>query len=161
MKTISAITALILFGLALTMAGACSGEATVTSTAGGPVEVVSVSGPYPPYNAGGPAIQIVLKNVSVYPITALMATITAAIYLTETGVPPPTGPNTYKFVFDVSAASPLAPGDSTSLTKTLFNASISEDDTYPLMLEITFQAAQGEPATTSYTQQVHVSTPLS
>ena len=68
-----------------------------------PIKVVSVTGPIPPYNPGGPVISITLMNVADLPITSLNATLQLESQLS---VP-------YSFQFGVNSSNPLFPGQST------------------------------------------------
>jgi len=125
----------------------------VVSALGSPVEAVSVVGPIPPYNPGGPAVSVTLKNVGDAPITFLNATLAF--------VPPPTNPGgvrvPYSFSFNVSSAHPLQPGQSIQDTRTLIGAGFETDLSYPLTISGTTADGTGF----SYTLQVQVVPPVS
>jgi hypothetical protein len=70
-----------------------------------PIEIVSVLGPFPPFNPGGPNVQITLKNVGIEPVISLAAT----LELSES----------FDFTFNVTPAHPLQPDKSTSDTLTI------------------------------------------
>lgn len=118
----------------------------VVSAAGSPVEVVSVTGPIPPYNPGGPVISITLKNVGDSPITSLSATLRL----------PSSNPNPYGFNFDVSQSNPLAQNMSSSFTRGLIGAGFQGDVSYPLAITGTLANGAGF----SYTVQVQVEPPV-
>jgi len=103
-----------------------SATATVVATmSGSPVEVVSVTGPVPPYNPGGPVVSVALKNVGDISITSLNATLPSV----------PGGSSVpYSFVFNVSSSSPLLPGQSIQETRMLIGASIDSSLEYPLQV---------------------------
>jgi len=124
-----------------------SATATVVATTyGGPVEVVSVTGPIPPYNPGGPVVSVALMNAGDIPITSLSATLPSF----------PGGPSVpYSFVFDVNSSNPLLPGQSIKETRTLIGASIDSGLEYPLTISGTL--VNGTPF--SYTTQVQVVPP--
>ena len=64
-----------------------------------PIDVMSVTGPVPPYLPAGPEIKLTLRNVGNLPIISLNATLQAD--------------SPYKSNFiDVNSSSPLAPGKS-------------------------------------------------
>jgi hypothetical protein len=95
----------------------------VVSTSGSPVEVVSVTGPIPPYNPGGPVVGVTLRNIGTAPITSLAATLPRA----------PGGPTVpHSFVFNVSYSNPLQPGQSIQETRTLIGAGFDSSLRFPL-----------------------------
>jgi hypothetical protein len=108
---------------------------TTTTT----IEVVGVVGPLPPYNPGGPSVEITLKNNAAEPVISLKATLELQ--------------QSYEFDFGVSESSPLAPGAIASKTQTLLNGGISSDISYPLAISATLQSG----SVISYTVQVKIS----
>lgn len=101
----------------------------VVSSIGNPVEVVSVTGPIPPYNPGGPVVSIVLENVGGTSVVSLSAT--PKLNSAEPSV-------SYTFVFDVNAASPLLPDYTVQDTRTLIGAGFQTGTNYPLTISGTF-----------------------
>ncbi len=114
-------------------------------TQGNPVEVVSVIGPIPPYNPGGPVISVTLKNVGGVAITSLDAAITLA--------PPPYTP--FVFIFNASPSSPLLPGQSVQETRTVIGGGFEGGQDYPLAINGTFVGG----GRFSYTVEVQVVAP--
>ena len=109
-----------------------------------PIEVVSVSGPIPPYNPGGPTVEITLKNVGEVPVIYLKATLKLE--------------RTYEFDFvNVTPSNPLLPGESSNETRNLIGpgSGISSDTSYPLTINLTLQS--GAPLV--YTKQVQIGEP--
>lgn len=97
----------------------------VTPAPGHPVEVVSVEGPIPPYNPGGPVVSITLRNIGDSPVTSLNASLPSQ----------PAGPKVpYSFVFNVSSSAPMLPGQTKAETRTLIGASIDSSLEYPLTI---------------------------
>jgi len=119
----------------------------VTSASARPVDVVSVTGPIPPYNPGGPVVSITLKNTGDAPIASL----NAGLQLPNAG-----GTSTpYTFVFNVNSSDPLLPGQSITQTRTLINAGFDSSVEYPL----TISGALTNGTQFSYTVQVQVVPP--
>jgi hypothetical protein len=106
-----------------------------------PVEVVSVFGPMPPINPGGPNVEITLKNVDSKPVVSLNAT----LQLNRANA----------FSFDVSASTPLLPGKNISTRRTLIGAGFSSDVSYPLVISGIMQGG----ADFNYTKQVQIKQP--
>ena len=119
----------------------------VTPASGRQVDVVSVTGPVPPYNPGGPVVSITLKNTGDVPITSLNATLPL---VNPRGVLFP-----YPFGFSVSPSNPLVPGQSIQETSTLIGASFDSSVEYPL----TINGALLNGTQFSYTLQVQVVPP--
>jgi hypothetical protein len=124
----------------------------VVAALSSPVEAVSVVGPIPPYNPGGPVISVTLKNVGDAPITSLNATLVLE--------PPPNNPGgfsvPYSFVFNVSSTNPLLPGQSTQDSRTLIGAAFETGLDYPLMISGPFADGLYQ---FSYTVEVQVVAP--
>jgi len=112
-----------------------------------PIEIVSVLGPFPPFNPGGPNVQITLKNVGVEPVVSLTATLEV---FSASGLP-------FEFTFgDVTPSHPLQPNRSTSATLTLIGGGgFSSNGSYPLTINATLQ--DGEMF--SYTKLVQIVEP--
>ncbi len=143
------VIALLLVGMTACTAGGTvttSSTPTVTPPDQEPVEVVSVTGPMPPFNPGGPTVEIVLENISAEPIVYLTATLSIDGSL-------PSGQ--FTFSFGVGPASPLVPGEDVIGRATLIGGGISSDALYPLAVSGSFQ--DNEPF--SYTTEVKVSPP--
>ncbi|MDG7015991.1 MAG: hypothetical protein JRM82_01295, partial [Nitrososphaerota archaeon] len=95
----------------------------VAPASGGPVEVVSVIGPIPPYNPGGPVVRVTLQNIGQVPITSLNASLPRY----------PGGPTVpYSFVFKVNSSSPLEPGQTAQATLTMIGFGFSTGQEFPL-----------------------------
>jgi hypothetical protein len=118
----------------------------VTPALGRPVEVVSVTGPIPPLNPGGPVVSITLRNVGETPITSLSATIP----INTQGPELP-----YSFVFSVNSSDPLMPGQNIQETRTLINGGFDSSLQYPL----TINGALINGMQFSYTEQIQVVPP--
>ena len=141
--TITAVFIMLLIAIS-----ACTSVSTPTasqtqtpSATNQPVEVVSVTGPIPPYNPGGPVVEITLKNMSSEAITSLATSLTLN--------------RDFNFAYDVTLAKPLLPGSSISTSLTLINGGFSDNTTYPLLISGTQQSGE----TFSYTKQVQVKEP--
>ena len=114
--------------LAITFAmTACSGASSVR-----PVELVSMTGPVPPFTPGGPQIQIALKNVSSTPITSLSA---------QPGISGAPG-QVYTVTFDISSENPLRPGQDISATTVLINGAIQTGYTYQVTIRGTLEGGK-------------------
>ncbi len=143
----SLVTGLVmaLIALALTGCGSTSSTSlTSTSTTEKPIdnpeiiEIVSVLGPLTPINPGGPNIEIILKNVSNQPVTAL----SADFHLNQV----------FSVTFDVSTSNPLLPGKTVSARCTLIGAGFSDNIGYSMVINGAFQDGQ----TFSLNQQVQI-----
>jgi hypothetical protein len=98
------------------------------------VEVVTVTGPIPPYVYGEPVVSMLLVNVGVAPIASLNATL---VWVPPSGVPGAS--SAYPFIFNVSLSNPLLPGQSTSLRLTLVGPDFASNQDYPLTISGTFK----------------------
>ena len=103
-----------------------------------PIEVVSLTGPLPPVNPGGPNVEIILKNISTEPIVTLNVTL-------ELNKP-------FNFVFDVSLPVPVLPGKTISTEQTLISGGFSESTLYPLRISGTFRNG----STFDYVKQIQI-----
>ncbi len=130
--------ALLLTGLVLSFSSCQSTGAAATQTAtstttsipptstatisGNPalIEVVSVRGPLNPINPGGPNVEVTLKNVSSLPVTAL----SASLQLNQA----------FNFIFDVSSAKPLLPGQTVSANLNLIGGGFASAESYPIVV---------------------------
>jgi hypothetical protein len=119
----------------------------VLSAIGAQVEVVSVIGPIPPYNPGGPVVSITLLNIDASSIVSLNATLHAG------EIPP--GQVVYKYVFDVNSSHPLLTGQSVTQTLTLINGGFNTGEPYLLAINGTFSNGAGF----SYDAQIQISPP--
>jgi hypothetical protein len=135
----------IALSMAAMLLGACAGPATTTDQR--PIEVVSVSGPLPPINPGGPVVEITLKNVSSEPVVSL----TASLGISRAG--PSSAP--FAFDFDVTPANPLPPAASISDKLILIGGGFADDVSYPLTIEGKLLGG----AAFSYTEQVRIVKP--
>jgi hypothetical protein len=106
-----------------------------------PIEVVSLIGPLPPVNPGGPNVEITLKNISSEPIVTLIVTL-------ELNKP-------FNFPLDISLPVPLLPGNTISNEQTLISGSFNNDLSYPLRIKGTLRNG----VAFDYTKQVHVAAP--
>jgi len=95
-----------------------------------PIEIVSVLGPFPPFNPGGPSVKITLKNVGGEPVISLTATLEVS---SASGFP-------FDFTFDdVTPSHPLQPNRSTSAKLYLIGGGFSSSRSYPLTINATLQ----------------------
>ena len=108
-----------------------------------PIDVLSVQGPLPPINPGGPNVEITLKNVSTEPVVSLTAVFTNL------------GARDIDINFEVGPVNPLSPGASISDTQTLIDGGFSNNVLYPLTIEGTLQNG----ATFSYVEEIEVVEP--
>jgi hypothetical protein len=108
-----------------------------------PVAVLSIQGPLPPINPGGPNVEITLKNVSTEPIVALTAVFTNL------------GARDIDINFEVGPVNPFSPGASISDTQTLIDGGFTNNVSYPLTIEGTLERG----ATFSYVEQVEIIEP--
>ncbi len=97
-----------------------------------PVDVLSVTGPIPPYNPGGPVVAFAFKNVGNMTITSLSATFPTI---------PADSPGPHSTNFNVSTSSPLFPAQTVHFTTTLIGAGFASGVTYPLVLNGTLVSA--------------------
>ncbi len=111
---------------------------------GSPVGVVSVKGPVPPYTPGGPAVAIVVQDVSNIPVTDL----TAILYLSS-------GSGGLQFTFGISASNPLMPGQTAQATRILIGGGFDSSQSYPLRINSMLQNG----AEFSYLLQVQIAPP--
>jgi hypothetical protein len=145
-KSISAKNRLIGGGLdayVVTINGTLQNGATFTYT-WEPVEVVSVIGPVPPYNPGGPVVAITLKNAGEEPVTYLKVTLKLAA--------------DFEHIFDnVTPTNPLLPGASIDENLNLIgpNGNFASDISYPLTINVTLQNGNA----VVYTKQVLIGSP--
>ncbi len=105
------------------------------------VEIISVTGPIPPFTPGGPAVEITLKNVSAEPVTGLTATLVAG--------------RSFDFNFEVAPSSPLMPNGSLSSKINMIGGGFDDTAMYPLTIKATLQSG----TTAVYTQQVQIKAP--
>jgi hypothetical protein len=103
-----------------------------------PIDIITVSGPLQPINPGGPVVEIVLKNVSSEPVTALTATLELS--------------RSFSFSFAVSATGPLLAGQTISAKQTLIGGGFSGGSSYPL----TINGSMLNGAAFTYSRQVTI-----
>lgn len=118
----------------------------VTPQESSPVQIVSVEGPIPPYNPGGPVISVTLKNVGKAPIVSLIANL---------NVPSAEPSIQYTFSFAVNSSVPLLPRQSITSTLTLIGASVDNSNSYQLTVSGTLDTG----STFSFIQQVMIVAP--
>lgn len=137
--------------LALPAAGACSKQASSTTTAPvvKPIEIVSVTGPMPPFNPGGPNVEIVVKNVSQWPVYHLIAILDLGLQTPAVG---------YVFDFGLTQDNTLAPGATATLSRSLIAGGFSGDIFYTLGLDVGYTGTLG-PGTSNYSVQVKIIQP--
>ncbi len=116
---------------AQTSSTSSTGPSASYSTASNyPVEVITLTGPIPPYPIGEFQVVISLMNVGDTPITSLNATLG--------WVPPPGSPGgtrmQYPFVFSVSSFNPLLPGQNITTKSTFVGPDLEGGLHYPLTL---------------------------
>jgi hypothetical protein len=124
----------------------CGGSATPTVQH--PVQVVSVSGPLPPINPGGPVVEVILKNISSEPVVSL----TSSLEISRAGL----SSSPFIFNFDVTSASPLLYSKSIRSRLTLVGVSFADNVSYPLKIEGKLESG----GMFSYTEQVQIKSPL-
>jgi len=112
-----------------------------------PIEVVSVVGPIPPFNPGGPVVEITLKNVSNEPVVSLNASL-GIIRAGPSDTP-------FTFNFNVNPSNPLLPDTTISTELTLIGGGFSDNVSYPLIIEGSLESG----AEYSYTEQVQIEAP--
>jgi predicted small secreted protein len=120
---------------------------TSSTTGQQPIEVVSVQGPIPPLNPGGPVVEITLKNVSGEPVVSLQA----SLGITRAG---PSGAP-FAFNFNVTTSNPLLPDTTISNTLTLIGGEFSDNVSYPLTIEGKLKSGPEF----LYTRQVQIESP--
>ncbi len=142
----AALLLLTLAALAITAGCTHSKSPVPTSTPANqePIEVVSVTGPLPPFNPGGPNVEVTLQNVS----TQIVSSLSARLELSS-------AINSYTFNFEVTSSRPLSPGASVTASQTLIGAGFTTSTTYPL----TIWGTTGSGAFFSYTVQIQISNP--
>jgi len=148
MKILILIAISLIISIALLLP-ACHAPAKTTTSTGPipvPVIVVSVMGPLPPINPGGPVIEVTLKNVSSENVISL----TAGLGITRVG---PSGPFIYNF--NVSSTAPLQPGKTVSTRQGLIAGGFDSATYYPLSINGTLQGG----GIFSYTEQVKITAP--
>jgi len=145
MKRKTLISIIAILSLVSLLPGGCSG--TVTPTDQQFIQVVSVSGPLPPINPGGPIVEVILKNVSDESIVSL----TASLGVSRAG--PSNTP--FFFNFDVTSSNPLLPSNSISSRLTLIGGSFTDNSSYSLNIEGKLQSG----GTFAYTEQVQIESP--
>ncbi len=117
----------------------------------GQIQVVSVTGPLAPFNPGGPVVSVTLENTGNESIVSLNATLDITAQTNEAAQSP------YWFLFNVSSASPLQPGQSTQLSETLIGAGFQTGASYP----VTIYGMTASGAEFSYTVQAQIESPAS
>ncbi len=142
----SLLLGIVILSMVALLVGACSGTSTPTGQQ--PIEVVSVTGPLPPINPGGPPVLVTLKNVSSKPVVSL----TASLGVSRAG---PTN-TPFVFNFDVTSSNPLLPSASISSRLTLIGGSFADNISYPLKIEGKLQSG----GTFAYTEQVQIESSL-
>lgn len=115
------------------------------------VQVLSVVGPIPPYNPGGPAVSVTLENTGDTSIVSLNATISLTEVSSSTGSVHPL----YQFYFNVRSTNPLLSGQTTQDNETLLGAGFQTDASYPL----TIHGITASGTEFSYTIQVQIQPP--
>jgi hypothetical protein len=154
-RNLHEILPILIFAMIILLAlSACESKATfptlTTSTTSNyeagnsqPIDVLSVQGPLPPINPGGPNVEITLKNVSAEPVVSLTAVFTNL------------GPRDIDINFEVGPVNPLSPGASISDTLILIDGGFTDNVSYLLTVEGTLQSG----ATFSYTEKVKIVEP--
>jgi hypothetical protein len=106
-----------------------------------PIEIVSVHGPLPPINPGGPIVEITLKNVSNESIVFMSATVQL-------------GP-VFTFNFNIPVSEPFLPGQIMSSKMTLIGGGFSGDSQYAFEIKATSLTGN----TFSYIKQAQITPP--
>jgi hypothetical protein len=145
MKRKTLILIITILSMVAMILAACNGVPSTPNQQ--PIEVVSIQGPIPPLNPGGPVVEITLKNVSSKPVVSLKAD----FGITRAG--PSNTP--FAFNFDVTPSNPLLPDKTISTKLTLIGGGFSENISYPLIIEGKLESG----ADFSYTRQVQIESP--
>jgi hypothetical protein len=103
----------------------------------------------PPFNPGGPNVEITVKNTSIYTVTHLIAQLNLNLQ---------TPPIAYVFDFGLTQGATLAPGATTNLTRNLINGSFNGETFYTLTLDVGYAGAAGD-ATANYGVQIQIGSP--
>ena len=125
MKRKTLILIIAILSMVAMLLAACIGASSTTSQQ--PIEVVSVLGPIPPFNPGGPVVEITLKNVSSEPVVSLKASL-GIIRAGPSSTP-------FTFNFDVTPSNPLLPDKTIVIKLTLIGGGFSDNVSYPLIIE--------------------------
>ena len=145
MKIKNLILIIVILIMAAILLATCTGASSTTKQQ--PIEVVSVLGPIPPFNPGGPVVEITLKNVSSEPVVSLKASL-GIIRAGPSNTP-------FTFSFDVTPSNPLLPDKTIGTQLTLIGGGFSDNVSYPLIIE--GNLASGTEY--SYTKQVQIESP--
>jgi hypothetical protein len=145
MKRKTLFLIVVIFSLVATLLTACTGAPTTTTPQ--PIEVLSVIGPIPPLNPGGPVVEITLKNVSSEPVVSLKA----SLGIIQTG----SSYTAFVFDFDVTPSNPLLTNNAIGTKLTLIGGGFTDNVSYPLLIEGTLKSG----AKYSYTRQVQIESP--
>jgi hypothetical protein len=146
MKRKTLILIIAILSMVAMLLAACTGASSTTSQQ--PIEVVSVLGPIPPFNPGGPVVEITLKNVSSEPVVSLKASL-GIIRAGPSSTP-------FTFNFDVTPSNPLLPDKTIGTKLTLIGGGFSDNVSYPLIIEGNLESGTEY----SYTKQVQIESPL-
>jgi hypothetical protein len=133
MKYLGILATILILVTGLTACSNTMPITTLTTTPTGmpqyrPIEVVGVVGPIPPYNPGGPMVEVTLKNIGGEPVVQLKAALQLGKY--------------YDFSFNVTASAPLVTGQSTTFKRILVGpgSTIDSEASYPLKIAATLQS---------------------
>jgi hypothetical protein len=97
-----------------------------------PVEVLSVTGPIPPFNPGGPVVEVDVENTGDAPIASLNVSLS---FVPPENLPAQAMlPYSYSFGLGVNSSNPLLPGRSAEETRTLITAGFETGTPYPLTI---------------------------
>jgi len=146
MKRKTLILIIAILSMVAMLLAACTGASSTTSQQ--PIEVVSVLGPIPPFNPGGPVVEITLKNVSSEPVVSLKA----SLGIVRAG--PSSTP--FTFNFEVTPSNPLLHDKTIGTKLTLIGGGFSDNVSYPLIIEGNFKNGSEY----SFTKQVKIESPL-
>ena len=116
------------------------------------IEVISVTGPVPPYTPGGPTIKIVLKNVSTRPVISL----TAELEIPRNTTLPFDHDVSLQFNYDVSEQNPMMPGESSSATSILIGPKGFDNN---VMYSLKVHGSLKDEQTFNYTTETEIMPP--
>ncbi|HYB04837.1 MAG TPA: hypothetical protein VED17_10260 [Nitrososphaerales archaeon] len=111
-----------------------------------PLRVVSITGPIPPYNPGGPVVSIAVKNTANLPITFLNATLE---------VPSAEPSVSYSFNFGINSSNPLLQNQTVQSARTLIGAGFDNSVSYPIVISGSFYNG----VSFNFTEQVMIAQP--
>jgi hypothetical protein len=114
---------------------------TPTITDQQPIDIISVEGPLPPINPGGPIIELTVMNVSNEPIISLSIVVNLG--------------RDFTFNFDIGSVNPLLPAQNSSVRMTLIGGGFANDISYSFIIGGELQSG----SSFSYLRQAKITHP--